>query len=485
MMTQAELEILLKDLQALPKECEWVEFKDSNHNPDKIGEYLSSLSNGACYKKQRFGYLVFGIEDKTHRLIGTTFNPLTTKHNNQELESWLIGHITPKIDFNIFHFEYQGLNFAIFRVQAANGRPVDFKQQAYIRIGSYNKKLREYPERERAIWVKGDNYAFEKEICSYQITPKSALECIDYETLFNLLDLPIPTNDKNILEKLVQEKILQKNGTNYDITNMGAILFARDITFFEDLARKAVRVIFYDGNNKISALHEQVGVKGYAVGFQGLIGYLERYLPTKEVIQKALRKKVPEYPILALRELVANALIHQDFSIRGSSPMIEVYSNRIEITNPGSPLIDADRFVDHSPESRNEMMAGFMRRLKICEERGSGYDKVVYECELNRLPAPEIIVDDTYTRIILYGLQNFKEMDKSDKIRGCYTHACLKYVSGEQMTNQSLRERFGVPEDEYTSISNVITYSIDAGQIKLSDPNNTSKRYAKYIPYWV
>jgi ATP-dependent DNA helicase RecG len=278
---------------------------------------------------------------------------------------------------------------------------------------------------------------------------------------------------------------VQKNGTNFDITNMGAMLFAKDITNFEEIARKSIRVIFYRSKNKISTIHEQVGVKGYAVGFQGLITYLERHLPTNEVIEKALRKKIPEYPILALRELVANALIHQDFAVRGSSPMIEVYSNRIEVTNPGSPLIDPDRFVDHSPQSRNEMIAACMRRLNICEERGSGYDKVVYECEFHQLPAPEIIVGDNYTRIILYGLQSFKEMDKKDKIRGCYTHACLKYVTGEPMTNQSLRERFGVPENEYTSISNVITHAIEAGQIKLSDPDNTSRRYAKYVPYWV
>jgi ATP-dependent DNA helicase RecG len=445
---------------------------------------LSALSNGACYKKQRFGYLVFGVEDKTHRLIGTDFNPNTTTTKGQELENWLACHLTPRIDFNIFFFEYQGLNFAVFRVQAALSRPVNFKQQAYIRIGSYKKKLGDHPEREKAIWSQGENYAFEKEICLFQVTPKSILEYIDYAALYTLLDLPSPKNEKSILEKLVQEKILHKNGNNFDITNMGAILFARDITNFEELARKAIRVIFYNGKSKVSTIHEQIGVKGYAVGFQGLITYLERYLPTNEIIQNALRKKVPEYPVLAIRELVANALIHQDFAIKGSSPMIEVYSNRIEITNPGSPLIDPDRFVDHSPQSRNEMMAGFMRRLKICEERGSGYDKVVFECEFNRLPAPEIVVGDNYTRIILYGLQSFKEMDKTAKIRGCYTHACIKYVSGEHMTNQSLRERFGVPEDEYTSISNVITQAIEANQIKLSDPNNTSRRYAKYIPYW-
>jgi predicted HTH transcriptional regulator len=188
---------------------------------------------------------------------------------------------------------------------------------------------------------------------------------------------------------------------------------------------------------------------------------------------------------LAIRELVANALIHQDLGVKGSSPMVEVFSNRIEITNPGSPLIDPLRFVDHSPESRNEMMAGFMRRLNICEERGSGIDKVIEECEYNQLPAPEIIVGDNYTRIILYGLQAVKEMDKKDKIRSCYLHACLKYVSSEHMTNQSLRERFGISEKNYPMVSRIISDTMSEGLIKDYDPENKSRKYAKYVPFWV
>ena len=484
-MTQPELEVLLKDLQALPKECEWVEFKTNNSKPDEIGEYLSALSNGANYRKQRYGYLVYGIEDKTHRFIGTKFNPHTAKANGQELENWLACHFTPRIDLNIFFFEYQGLNFAIFRVQSIAERPVTFKKESYIRIGSYKKKLGDHPEREKAIWSQGGNYFFEKEICMYQITPKAVLGYIDYESLFLLLNIPIPATTQSILEKLVQEKIINVNGGNYDITNLGAILFARDITLFEDLSRKAMRVIFYDGNSKIKTIKEQVGKKGYASGFKGLITYLETQLPSNEFIEKALRRKVSEFPILAIRELVANALIHQDFGVRGSSPMVEVFSNRIEITNPGNPLIDADRFVDHTPQSRNEKLAGVMRMLNICEERGSGFDKVVFECEYNQLPPPEIIVGENYTRIILYGLQSIRDMDKKDKIRGCYLHACLKYVSGTPMTNQSLRERFGIAEENYPMASRIISDTIEATLVKDYDPTNKSRKYAKYVPYWV
>jgi predicted HTH transcriptional regulator len=89
-----------------------------------------------------------------------------------------------------------------------------------------------------------------------------------------------------------------------------------------------------------------------------------------------------------VRELVANALIHQDFSLSGAGPMVEIFDGRIEITNPGEPLVDTDRFLDSPPTSRNEGLASLMRRFRICEERGSGIDKVVAQLELYQLPPP-------------------------------------------------------------------------------------------------
>jgi len=484
-MKQKELEILLKDLQALPKECEWVEFKVNNSNPQEIGEYLSALSNSACYHKQAYGYLVFGVEDASHRFIGTTFHPLTEKKGNQELENWLATQLNPRIDFNIYEFEMGQMHFAVFRVEATRNNPVSFRGDFFIRIGSYKKRLDDHPERERKIWSIEKKLVFENEIAKENVSEDDVLTLIDYPAFFDLLKLPLPDNRAAIIERLIQERIIVKSSKGYNIRNIGALLFAKDIEAFEHIARKAIRVVFYDGKNRIKTKKEQLGKKGYAVGFEGLIKYLEDQLPSNEVIDKALRKKVTLYPILALRELVANAIIHQDFSIKGSSPMVEIFDNRIEITNPGKPLIDPLRFVDHNPESRNEIIARFMRRVNICEERGSGIDKVVFECEFNQLPAPEIIVGDNYTRIILFSHKGLKNMDKHDKVRACYLHACLKYVSGEYMTNQSLRERFGIEEHNYSIASRIIADTKEQGLVKDYDPDNKSRTYAKYVPYWL
>ncbi len=483
-MTQYELETLLKELRTLPKESEWVEFKVNNSNHQEIGEYISALSNSACYHNKPYGYLVFGIEDGTHKLVGTTFSPKKEKIGNQELENWLATLLTPRIDFNIYEFTFEQKFFALFRIQAARDIPVIFKGISYIRIGSYKKKLVDHPEKERKIWHVGKQSVFENEIAKANLSEDEILRLIDYPAFFDLLKLPLPDNKAGIIERLLDEKIIQKQSKNFNISNIGALLFAKQLEEFEPINRKAIRIIFYEGNNRIKTIREIDGQKGYAIGFEGLIKYLDDTLPANEIIDKALRKKACMYPIIAIRELVANAMIHQDFRVSGSSPMVEVFDNRIEITNPGKPIIDPLRFVDHNPESRNERLARFMRRLNICEERGSGFDKVVFECEFNQLPAPEIIVGDNYTRIILYAHKTFRQMDKQDKIRACYLHACLKYTSGEYMTNQSLRKRFGIEEHNYSMASRIISDTNSAGLIKDFDTESKSKKYAKYVPFW-
>lgn len=118
-----------------------------------------------------------------------------------------------------------------------------------------------------------------------------------------------------------------------------------------------MRLIQYRGSGKLETVRELTGNKGYALGFEGLIDTLKTLLPANEEIGKAFRQEVPMYPELALRELVANAIIHQDFNLSGTGPMIELFERRMEITNPGVPLVDPQRFLDSPPRSRNEALA--------------------------------------------------------------------------------------------------------------------------------
>ena len=242
-------------------------------------------------------------------------------------------------------------------------------------------------------------------------------------------------------------------------------------------------VVLYKDESRVEIVREQEGSKGYAAGFEGLIGFVTNLLPTNEVIGQAFRRQVPMFPELAIRELVANAIIHQDFHLTGTGPMVEIFSHRMEITNPGLPLVQTDRFLDSPPRSRNEALASFMHRIGVCEERGSGVDKVVFQTEFYQLPAPLFETSDDHTRAVLFAHRELKEMDKTDRIRACYLHACLRYVQRDYMTNTTLRERFGIDEKNSAVASRLIKEALDAGLI-VSYDKNAGRKYMKYLPGW-
>ena len=200
---------------------------------------------------------------------------------------------------------------------------------------------------------------------------------------------PLPDGHAPIFEALINDKLLAScPAGGYNITNLGALLFARKLADFPKIKRKAMRVILYKGKGRIETQRNNWVERDMPLVLKVLSGYVMALVPTNEVIENALRKTVPMYPELAIRELVANAVIHQDLFNTGTSPMVEIFDDRIEITNPGEPLVSVDRFLDTPPRSRNEAVASLMRRFRICEERGSGIDKVVFQTELFQLPAP-------------------------------------------------------------------------------------------------
>ncbi len=484
-MDASHLESLLRELVSLPCETEWVEFKENNCDPQEIGEYLSALSNSAALCNKSMAYLVWGVKDGTHAISGTNFKPKAQKIGNQELENWLTTQLQPRLNFKICEFTFEGKNIVLFEVPCATHIPVRFKNIEYIRVGTYKRALKDFPEKERELWALFYREPFEKAITLEGVTADDVLSYINYPAYFDLMQQNLPDNKVGIISRLASEKLIVRKTDNcFDITNLGGILFAKDLKAFERLSRKAIRVVIYKGKNRVETQREQLVAKGYAVGFEEVLDFINTHLPKNEQIGQALRKEERMYPEIAIRELVANAIIHQDFNISGTSPMIEIFSDRIEITNPGVPLIDTMRFIDEPPRSRNEDLAAFMRRINICEERGSGIDKVVFLVELFQLPAPNFTVTGGHTKVILFSYKKLADMDKSDRIRACYQHACLRYVSNEQMTNTSLRRRFSIKDENYSIASRIIAETVDAGYIKPYDPESTSKKHAKYVPFW-
>ena len=309
-MNEDKLKLKLNELTALPSECEWVEFKVNNSKPEMIGEYISALSNAACLHNKSAAYLVWGIENESHKIVGTTFKPRHTKIGSAELESWLATQLDPRIDFEIFEFSYDESSIVMFKINATYNTPVCFKGTAYIRVGSYKKKLNSHPGKARKIWGKRVELSFEREIALPDIDENKALKLLDYPSYFGLLNLNLPDNKEAVLDKLKEEKLLIRKHNRVSITNLGAILFAKSLDFFDNLSRKAVRVIIYKGKDKLETIKEQRFGKGYAVGFGELIDYINDPLLSSEVIGKSFRQELKDR--LRKRGFVYNDLYKKD-----------------------------------------------------------------------------------------------------------------------------------------------------------------------------
>jgi ATP-dependent DNA helicase RecG len=294
-MNTKQLIELLNDLVKQAYESEWVEFKLNFHSPEEIGKQISALSNWACIQNQSFGYLIFGVEDKTQIIKGSTFKAKSYKKGNEDLENWIATRLNPRIDFSVYEFDYdKDIHISIYLIPAAKSQPVEFLHQAYIRVGSITRNLNEFPEKQAKIWKK-ETVPFEKEIAKDNLVAADITKYLSTETYFDLLKLPYPSSQQGVIDKFIEEGIVVKN-TGYAITKLGALLFAKNLKDFESVERKSVRVIVYKGKNKVETQREQISSKGYAIGFEGLVDWINSQLPANEEIGKVLRKDTRVYP---------------------------------------------------------------------------------------------------------------------------------------------------------------------------------------------
>ena len=478
------LTLLIKELISLPNETEWLEFKHNNFDPDMIGEDISALANSATLKGKDKAYMVWGIHNETHAVLGTKYNQYSKLKGNFEIGTWLRTLLSNNADYDFYDADVDGKKIVVLIIKKAFGTPVTFKRNTYIRSGSNTKPLRDFPAIEAQFWDKLRLTNFEKLDAKTDLQKDDIFKLLDFSVYFDLQNITLPSNQDGILHYILEDGIVikQDNGL-YSITNLGAILFAKRIADFPSVARKAIRVVQYVDDTKLKILKEYNGTKGYAVGFEGLMDFLEALLPSEEVITESVRKTVTKYPMIALREIIANALIHQDFTVSGSSPLVEIFQSRIEVTNPGLPLIDINRFIDNPPKSRNEILSSLMRRLKMCEELGSCWDRIALECEIKQLPAPRIVLYEENTKVILFSGLPFASIPHEEKLWTCYLHACIKYLTHEGLTNSSMRQRFGLEDTASAQISRLIKEAVSIGLIKLFD-ENTAPKHMKYIPAW-
>jgi len=479
-------ENLVRELAKYDRETPWVEFKENKADPEEIAERISGLANSAALHKRQHGYMIWGVRDEDHALVGTSFKPWLAKKGNEDLVNWLRRTLSENADFEFGECPIGDDRFVVLTVGRAGTEPVKHSNVAYIRDGSVTKPLNKVPQLESALWKELNRTSDELLPARVNLSVDGVRQLIDFEGYAKSMNVPLGASENLIIEGMCSNKVLigQDDGL-YTITVMGALLFCKSLEDFPNLVRRALRLVRYDGVTSINIVRDTTEFRGYAIAFEETVRLVDLLLPSREVFVEGVRHLERHYSDVAFRELLANALIHQDLSVTGKNLAVEIFDDRVEISNPGTMMVDVDRILDTEPVSRNESMAYLMRKMGFCEELGSGWDRAVQSCEEYFLPVPTIRQSGSGTRVIMQGYAPFADMTPEERVWNCYMHACIMFMNHKQLTNSSLRTRFGLEHKDSNSVmvSRVIKAAVGKGLIKPSK-SDSAPRNRSYVPFW-
>ncbi|WP_461506900.1 RNA-binding domain-containing protein [Rhodopirellula baltica] len=411
----------------MPSENEWAEFKHNNSDPQMIGEYLSAISNAAALNGQPFGYIVWGIQDSSHDVAGTSFKPRQQKgQGNEDLEPWLNNRLAPRINFSIFEFNADnGSPMVMFEVQAANTAPVAFSGRRFVRVGSHKKPLSEHPEKERRLWeiVSGPAVDWSAGICE-----EASIADLDPEalTLAKTEYVNKHTNDprKEHLVKEVwewdDETFLNKAKVciNGKITRTAILLLGRpESTHYLSPSVAQMSWILKDEDGlEVDYQHfEPPFLSAVDDLFARVRNLTVRHLPDGTLFPI----EVSQYDPWVLRETLHNCIAHQDYSCGGRINVVE-QPDSLLFTNLGKfiPGSVEEVITRDAPQEfyANPFLARAMVNLNMIDTIGSGI-KRAFTLQRNRnfpLPTYDLsqenrvqvrvigrILDANYTRMLM------------------------------------------------------------------------------------
>ena len=471
------IKILRDSLYPIPSELNELDWKSGlSDKSERIAQHISAFAN-----MKGGGILVYGVNND-----GTCFS--ITKDEIDKIVQTLgnIAHNNLVYSIPIEHsiLDYEGYSLLFVYIPEQSDKPVHLRGKdiytSYCRSAGQTVKMSR--NQVKALIANSQGITFEEQVAKGELTKEEVLDLLDYKALYRILDKNLPKSEDSIIDRLTDYKLCKQIGDYWTISNLGAVLFSKNLQNFPNLVGHEVVVRKYVGANNRQLEFEQHVTFGYAVGFEWLVDFIMRNTSTEHIDVK--RKEIPTYPRVAIREFVANALVHQDFGITGMPVTIEIFSNRLSVTNAGAPLNDINRLIDLPPQSRNEQLAQMMFTLGVCERRGSGIDRAIAAVEEMFLPPVKFTKGEQHTRVFLYPQKRLKDMTKQEKISACYQHACLVYENGDRINNKSVRERFELSKNDSSVASRIISDTLESGLIKPADIETASKKYMTYIPYY-
>ena len=479
---------LILSLSQLPEETEWVEFKVDNANAETTARDISALANSAAYCGRECAYKIWGVDDKTHELVGTSFRPLgQTVKGGQLLPIWLKQVLSANVTYEFAETHHAGKRFVILTVWAAVRQPATYQGTPYLREGSSTTRLESGSAREAELWRRLQTRDFESLAARQDVRAEELHDLLDIDLYYDALGAPHPRSSEQMLQELSEQELisLQDNG-RYTITNLGALLIARRLSAFPGLRKRQLRVIRFEGRARTEILEDRFFDTGYVRALPDAEAFIMSVTPAHEELDGMFRKVRHAFPRAAVRELLSNTVIHQDLANSMQYPEVHIFTHRIEFANPGVSLIPVERLLNALPKTRNGRLVNVLRLMDICEEEGTGWDVVIEACEEAHLRSPEVRTDEQDgTVVTLFDVEGFSDMTKQQRKEAVYWHACLCYARREAMSNQSVRERFGLDDSRSSrlAVSRLIRECCEEGLIREEDPT-VGTRYRRYIPAW-
>lgn len=454
------------------RESNNLEFKAAQNQYDtrKLFSYCAAISN------EGGGELVLGVMDEVPRKVCGT----NAFNNVEDTEHRIYQQLHIKV--MIREVRYEGNRVLIFHIPSRPaGVPVIYDGKYLMRAGESLVPMT--PDQLRRIFDEPRGHYLLRP-AKENLTQNEVLNLLSVETFWRLSDTQYPNSDAQKLDVLRNHHIVVQGHSGWAITNLGALVFARSYSDF-GLSGHGLRFTKYAGSNKVRSTRDKIYEMGYALCFEDFLEFIVAEVPSDERIEAAFRADEPIYRTVVLRELIANAIVHQDFEVNGSHVLVEMYEDRVEVINRGEPILEVVRFVENT-KPRNPDLAKILRELKMCESRGSGLQRVLDENDRFGRPDPQFRTGDQITTAVLIGRQNFVDMPVDERVWAAFMHCCLKWVSNDYLTNASMRKRFGLPDNKSSFVSNVISAAVDQ---KLIAPRPTaqltpSKRNAKYVPFY-
>ncbi len=388
-MNNEELIILVDELRALPRETEWVEFKKGTATTnERLGMYISGLSNSACVKNQDFGYLIFGIDDVTHEVIGTNFNFKTAKEGNQELELWIKRNTIPTLNFEHYVCQYNpNVRVELFSIPAAKGEPISFMNYQKIRIGTSLTDLKNYTDLIRIIYNSQIDW-------SAKIIDNASIDDLDPIAIANAR---IKFKEKNSnkpwfgeIDSWDNAKFLDraKITINGKITNTAILLLGKEES--AHYISPAVAQITWKLDTEESA-YEHFEIPLFSTVnevIKRIRNVKYKFFPDNQLIATEVQK----YDSEVILEALNNCIAHQDYG-RNSRIILVEKVNKLIFTNAGGFFEGkAEDYCEGNltPQKyRNKFLANAMVNLNMIDSLGFGISKM-YRSQMKRFfPLPD------------------------------------------------------------------------------------------------